>query len=106
MTLPLLKNNWRRRLFAAPYNVHVTTNAKMNQKKMNQEKMNQEKGPNEYPIRPAVEKTVEILGSAIQHLETELVRLNDSPLQKDSKDRVKLMNLAKKFSSQIPSLEH
>ena len=96
MTLPLLKNNWRRRLFAAPYNVHVTTNAKMNQKK----------GPNEYPIRPAVEKTVEILGSAIQHLETELVRLNDSPLQKDSKDRVKLMNLAKKFSSQIPSLEH
>ena len=101
MTLPLLKNNWRRRLFAAPYKVHVTINAKMNQKKMNQEK-----GPNEYPIRPAVEKTVEILGSAIQHLETELVRLNDSPLQKDSKDRVKLMNLAKNFSSQIPSLEH
>ena len=66
--------------------------------------MNQ-KGPNDYPIRPAVEKMAGILETAIQRLETELARLNDSQLRKDSKDQVKLMNLVKNFSSQIPSLE-
>ena len=74
---------------------------------MNQKKTNLEQVPNEYPIRPVVGKLAGILDSAIQQpLETEFVHPNDSPLQKDSKDRVKLMNLAKNFSSQIPSLEH
>lgn len=74
---------------------------------MNQKKTNLEQVPNEYPIRSVVGKMAGILDSAIQQpLETEFVHPNDSPLQKDSKDRVKLMNLAKNFSSQIPSLEH
>jgi len=77
--------------------VHVKINAKTNQKIQE---------PNEYPNLPAV-GTAGILASAIQHQHPviELVHLIDSPLQKDSKDRVKLVNLAKNFSSQIPSLE-